>query len=295
MGRILKNRKRKLPKEKSAPKETYETIKVCAKGGVITLTFEETDKSYFSEETKNRLRKNVYGKQKTNQLNSSRSYAHAHSTSTSTSPQYSTNTERSGFERSKSGGSTTDGYKSDAYLEQHRLERHQHSANDHNSNQIAQDSHQRYSNRSYDEIVQTAVSNLTAVKQGDTRVPSEYVYYTVCTRYFQPQYNDWIHNIHRMGRVKVPSKGEHHQKCVFWHQLYEPDREDITVQKLVPPPKLKREQQYKRPDLGSDGEVNDDYEPRYEENNNSEDSWEKALNKSYDERINAKNRSQKRS
>ena len=47
--------------------------------------------------------------------------------------------------------------------------------------------------------------------------------------------NDWITQIHRMGSAKVPVDGSHQSKCIFWHQLYDPDKEDIIVRKLVPP------------------------------------------------------------
>ena len=64
---------------------------------------------------------------------------------------------------------------------------------------------------------------------------TELVYYTVCTHFFHPEKNDWIQKIHRTGSVLVPRDRPHHQKCVFWNHLYDPDKEEIFVHKLIGP------------------------------------------------------------
>ena len=78
-------------------------------------------------------------------------------------------------------------------------------------------------------------SNMTQVGEDRMRIPPETVYYSVCTHYFKPEHNDWILNVHRQGKVNVPRGMSHRQRCVFRHHLYEPDREEIVVEKIVPP------------------------------------------------------------
>jgi len=71
---------------------------------------------------------------------------------------------------------------------------------------------------------------LITLKPGEE---TETVYYTVCTHFFHPEKNDWIQKIHRTGSVLVPKDRPHHQKCVFWNHLYDPDKEEIIVHKLI--------------------------------------------------------------
>ncbi|XP_065660568.1 putative uncharacterized protein DDB_G0282133 isoform X4 [Hydra vulgaris] len=62
----------------------------------------------------------------------------------------------------------------------------------------------------------------------------ETIYYTVCTKYFKPENEDWIANIHRMGNFNVLSGVNHLNNCVFWNNLFDRDNEEIVVQKIIP-------------------------------------------------------------
>ena len=83
-----------------------------------------------------------------------------------------------------------------------------------------------YLNHSYEELHSIVNTRM---------IPMETVYYTVCTRFFMPENDDWIVNIHRMGTFNASVGSNHSDRCVFWNQLFNQDNEDILVQKLVPP------------------------------------------------------------
>ena len=68
-----------------------------------------------------------------------------------------------------------------------------------------------------------------------TTDPKETVFYSMTTRYFKPEENDWVQTISRSGRADVPVEDDHKRNCIFWNELHEPDNEDIIIQKLMPP------------------------------------------------------------
>ena len=158
--------------KRSQPKkeEPFQSIKVSAKGGVITLYSEkDEDKVEVSEEMKNHITSSMYGYEDTRWRNTS----------------------------------TT----------QHQFEE-------------CYDQHDEC-------FVQGAEESSTTHLRGERRVDTEVVYYTVCTHFFHPEKHDWIQKIHRMGQVRVPKNRSHQQTCVFLNHLYDPDKEEIIVHKLL--------------------------------------------------------------
>lgn len=177
-------------------KDIYQSIKVTAKGGVITLCMEEGEDDKITDTAKNRLTKSVYEHE----------YNNSYYTQSRDS-QYGYQSNSSQRQRMRSNEQENHSYQNEEYI-----------SSTNNNNRIQ------------------SKNNFSA--KNNSSKETESVYYTVCTRYFQPENYDWITNIHRMGKTKVPVGVDHSQRCVFWSHLYDPDREEITVQKLVPPPDL---------------------------------------------------------
>ena len=159
--------------KRSQPKkeEPFQSIKVSAKGGVITLYAEkDEDKIEISEKMKSQITSSMYGYESNRWKN------------TSTHQQQ---------------------------------QQHQH---DHHEICLVQG------------IEESSTTHQHVVKQG---VETEVVYYTVCTHFFHPEKHDWIQKIHRMGQVRVPKNRTHQETCVFMNHLYDPDKEEIIVHKLL--------------------------------------------------------------
>jgi len=243
-------RKQSKTNYKNAQLNNVESIRVEAKGGVISLIMEDDNdvKSSISDSVKTNLTNQVFKQNKNKHFLESNSY---------NSNQVKMNRSLTlDHAKRDQGDKYTFHEKKRSKSFRHQRNRHDDEYNEKyyrsNVNIRDQNREQRSLKRvaSYDDIKNK--TTLERFREGDRRIPGEYVYYTVCTRYFEPEENDWIQNIHRNGRVKVPRDLEHEEKCVFWHDLYEPDNEEILVRKLIP--QLNKKPQNKNDALHSDGE-----------------------------------------
>ena len=268
-------------KKKSDVNVTYETIKVSAKGGEITLTLEKDDMPYVSENTKNKLTNTVYG---TNQFSASENY---NQTRNNHSNDYqSFQNQEDDILRRKSTGYIKESNSQKRHFSESKTKIR--TSKSFCETREGRGYQKKHFNRSYDDLNQIiSSSHTTDVQQNDPIGPTEDTYYTVCTHYFNPVNNDWIQNIHRKGKVRVPANKSHQETCVLWNQLYEPDREDIRVQKIIPPicggvpnPNSGEVDVQTRDENSVDGyqQIKHSFDQNNNDNNNN--SWQDAYNDS---------------
>ena len=240
--------------------DNYENVKVQARGGKIVLSMETSDmESQMTKENESDVKKkNAY---KAASMKENCSYENRYfSENNSQNEVMSENVYRlvNGHinTKTKQVGNSINQYNAVKSKNYNQRRSKQEEKRKHYSNFNLSEAHEETDFRniyhSAEDVTRFNKTKLQLVREGDTRIPADYVYYTVCTRYFNPETNDMISNIHRSGRVLVPRDVNHHQKCVFWHELYNPDYEEISVTKVVPRTEANiNSMQFS---LGSDGE-----------------------------------------
>ena len=236
--------------------DNYENVKVQARGGKIVLSMETSDmESHKTKDvTKNNAHKAISMKENCSYENRYFSENNSQNEILSKNVYRSVNGDIN--TKAKQVGNSANQYnaeKSKNYNQRRsKLEEKRKHYSNFNLSQAHDELDFRSIYHSAKDVSRFNKTKLQLVREGDTRIPADYVYYTVCTRYFNPETNDMISNIHRSGRVLVPRDVNHHQKCVFWHELYNPDYEEINVTKVVPRTEANiNSMQFS---LGSDGE-----------------------------------------
>ncbi|XP_066928542.1 uncharacterized protein DDB_G0290301-like [Clytia hemisphaerica] len=166
------NKPKRVEPAKPRQEDVYQSIKVSAKGGVITLFSDKDSKKVeVSDSMKQNITTSMYG------------YHQSHKS-------------KHTFQDSNEQHST-------CYIEDH-------------------------DSTAYRDTVQW-----NAAPGYQNEQDTELVYYTVCTHFFHPENNDWIQKIHRMGQARVPKNRPHNEKCIFLNHLYDPDKEEIIVHKVI--------------------------------------------------------------
>ena len=240
--------------------DNYENVTVQARGGKIVLSMETSDMEFQTtkENQSDVTKKNAY---KTASIKESCSYENRYFSENHSQNEISSkNVYRSVNDhintKNKQIGNSINQYNAAKSKNYNQRRSKQEEKRKHYSNFNLSQAHDEIDFRniyhSAEDVTRFNKTKLQLVREGDTRIPADYVYYTVCTRYFNPETNDMISNIHRSGRVLVPRDVNHYQKCVFWHELYNPDYEEINVTKVVP--RTEANTNSMQFSLGSDGE-----------------------------------------